>query len=337
MHGLSNIKTASNGTTNYFDLKLQTSDDKTVRLVCYSPPKRGVLLNAYDNKKPVKIEANANPKKRLNTDLEEYTVPKNAKITPTELNFSFNEQLDNHFRTVSQALQANIYTTVDIKVKVIIKEENKSPIVQDTKTRYKCDTLVADKTGCAKLVLWENTINQVARGKSYHFKNITVRIFEDEKYLNTNEDTTVEEIDDVQNINVDAPEIKNNLLKVRVVGVNIKKSPSCLACNHTFPTRQEPAQDEEEITCSNCSITTLASFCNTKLVAQILVKTATQDLETYTCFNDGIESFLKNVKSAKSLTQIETAELKLLLLKSGENTIIVDKKAKIIAQFLPKP
>ena len=80
MHGLSKIKTASNGTTNYFDLKLQTSDDKTVRLVCFSPPKRSVLLTAYEKRSPVKIAANLNPKKRLNSDLEEYTVPKSAKI-----------------------------------------------------------------------------------------------------------------------------------------------------------------------------------------------------------------------------------------------------------------
>lgn len=35
------------------------------------------------------------------------------------------------------------------------------------------------------------------------------------------------------------------------------------------------------------------------------------------------------------MTEIEPAELKQLLLKSGEQTIFVDKKAKIIAQFLP--
>ena len=92
---------------------------------------------------------------------------------PTELKFDFKENLDNHLHAVSQALQANIYTTVDLKVKVIIKEENKNPIVQDTKTRYKCDTLVADETGCAKLVLWENTINRGKR-KVLPFQKCTV-------------------------------------------------------------------------------------------------------------------------------------------------------------------
>lgn len=171
MHDLSKIKTASNGTTNYFDLKLQMSDDKSVRLVCFSPPKRKVLQTAYEKRSPVKIEANLNTRKRLYSDSEEYTVPKNAKIMPTELQLNFNEDLDNHLHVVSEALKANIYTSVDLKVKVIIKEENnKNPIVQDTKTRYKCHTLVADATGCAKLVLWEDMINKVARGKCYHFK-----------------------------------------------------------------------------------------------------------------------------------------------------------------------
>lgn len=55
------------------------SDDKTVRLVRFSPPKRSVLLTAYEKRSPVKIAANLNPKKRLNSDLEEFTVPKSAK------------------------------------------------------------------------------------------------------------------------------------------------------------------------------------------------------------------------------------------------------------------
>lgn len=92
MHGLSKIKTASNGTTNYSDLKLQTPDDKTVRLVCFSPPKPSVLLPAYEKDH----QPTWTLKKQLNSDLEEYTVPKSAKIMPTELKFNFDENLDKH-------------------------------------------------------------------------------------------------------------------------------------------------------------------------------------------------------------------------------------------------
>ena len=63
----------------------------------------------------------------------------------------------------------------------------------------------------------EDMINKVARGKCYHFKNITVRIFNDEKeYINTNESTTVEKIDDIQNINIDAQKSKINSSKSKL-------------------------------------------------------------------------------------------------------------------------
>ena len=44
-----------------------------------------------------------------------------------------------------------------------------------------------------KVVLWENIINDILTGKSYHFIN-----FEDEKFLNTNDLTEYEEIEDLK-------------------------------------------------------------------------------------------------------------------------------------------
>ena len=49
--------------------------------------------------------------------------------------------------------------------------------------KYKCDSVIRDNTNSIKLVLWENIINQIHAGKSYHFKDLKVKIFEDEKYL----------------------------------------------------------------------------------------------------------------------------------------------------------
>ncbi len=101
--------------------------------------------------------------------------------------------------------------------------------------------------------------------------------------------------------------------------------------NETLST---PEDGQEEITCKNCNITTLPSFCNTKLVAQLVIKTP-NELLTLTCFNDAIQSFLKNIECCKSLKEIDTSELKHLFLKAGQQQLIIDKAAKIIAQFLP--
>ena len=47
--------------------------------------------------------------------------------------------------TVNQVLAADLYETVDIKVKVVIKEE-KQTIIHGNQTKYKVDAFVADAT-----------------------------------------------------------------------------------------------------------------------------------------------------------------------------------------------
>ena len=243
---------------NYFDCKFQTTEEETVRLVCYSPPERKVLQTAPLKKRsPIKIQANRNTKKRLNTDSDEYTIPKNAKVVPSNIEFSYDEAIDDHLHFVKEVLEANVYTSVDLKVKIITKGQNKQLIVKNTKTTYKCDTIVADDTDSMKLVLWEDLSDKVFTGRCYHFTNLTVRIFDDVKFVNTNELSVVKEIEEIPNVKMDAPDIKDNLVMGQVVGVNIKRSPSCMACNETL---SRPEDEEEDITCKNCNFTTLIAI-----------------------------------------------------------------------------
>ena len=91
--------------------------------------------------------------------------------------------------TVKQALDLNIYETVDLKVKIMINSENKQPILQGDKTKYKMDSIVADDTGTVKLVLLEDTIDKLHIGKCYQIQNCKIRVFDNSKFLNTNEFT----------------------------------------------------------------------------------------------------------------------------------------------------
>lgn len=140
------------------------------------------------------------------------------------------------------------------------KEEHKQCIMHDNRAKYKCDTMVADHTENIKLVFWEDKIDMVSTGRCYHVQNVTVRIFDDNKFLNTNESTVISEIDEIQNVKLDTPEMQDNLLVAQVVGVDIKKTTSCMICNEAIPT----SCDEEFFTCKNCHMTTLTSFSKTK-------------------------------------------------------------------------
>ena len=252
VHLLSKVRSARNTTTNFFDCRIQTGTNEVVRAVCYSPPKHVNLQQAYQNKSPIKITGvKSTPNKRYHTDSEEYAISKYAKITPSAVEFAYNDSLSNKLCSVSDALKKDVYESMDLKVKVVKKEESNQVIVKNQKSTYKCHCIVADKTNSIKLALWESCIDAVHTGKSYHIQTVTVRIFYDTKFLNTNESTVINEIDDIKDMNLTSSEIQDKLFKGKVIAVHIKSTASCLMCN----TAIDVTVDEETITCECCKMT----------------------------------------------------------------------------------
>ena len=123
-------------------------------------------------------------------------------------------------------------------------------------------------------------IDSVHSGLSYHFKNLTICIFDEEKFVNSNELTAVQPIDDIT-VHMESPEIKAELLVEQCIAIYINRSTSCIACNKVQPVNNE----EEFVTCKNCKMTTLASIFQTKLVSQMMIKADQTKLENFTCFN----------------------------------------------------
>ena len=141
---LTEVQTARNSTTNYFNCCIQTGQEEAIRTVCYSPQKRTNLNQAFLNKSAVKIiGVKHTPSKRFHTQEEEFTIAKHAKVSPASLSFSFNESFSNQLCTITQALGKDLYETVDVKAKVLKKAENKQVIIKDDeKAKYKGDCLI---------------------------------------------------------------------------------------------------------------------------------------------------------------------------------------------------
>ena len=160
--------------------------------MCYSPKQRPTLQQAFEKKSPIKIIGTRKNTKRLFSDEEEYTLSKSAKLHSTSLAFPCNDKFDNKLHTCEEALEAPIYQQIDLKVKVITKQPDKQAVVKNEKTYYKVECMVADHTNSIKLILWEDTIDKVSAGKSYLLQNVTVRSFDDTKFVNTNETTVLQ-------------------------------------------------------------------------------------------------------------------------------------------------
>lgn len=96
----------------------------------------------------------------------------------------------------------------------------------------KVDYIIADKFASIKLVVWEKTIN-VDVNKSYTFTNISVRTFNDVKYLTTTKYTTVKQIDNLTET-ADATSTVQNYGKTvqgRVVALTVANFKTCIFCN----------------------------------------------------------------------------------------------------------
>ena len=65
-----------------------------------------------------------------------------------------------------------------------------------------------------------------------------------------------------------------------------------------------------------------------------MIKTE-RETAAYVCFNDGIQSFLNIANCVKSLNDVDTMEIKNMLLKAGNLKMIADRASKVVSQFIP--
>ena len=335
VHLLSDVNTAANGKTKYFNFQMQTSANKAVNLVCYSPEKRLDLKQSQDKHAPLQIVPAVKSPKRLGLSTEQYTVQKKSKITPVKLDFDYDALFSNRYHTIQQATEAGVFTTVDVKVKVMLKPEEKELVYVRGTKKYKVDATVADETTCIKLALWETCIDKVQVGKSYHMQNCKVHIFNDTKFLCTNEKTIISEIEDIQDANLDDLKDHECVITAKCLGLEVNRCSTCLGCNQNISSQLQIT--DEMVTCSNCNISILASEVPTKLVCRLVLKTSDGKVTNYTAFNDAMQSFLNNIGHQTSIRTIDTNNLKLLLLKAEPQQMVVDSHAKVIAQFLKTP
>ena len=119
--------------------------------------------------------------------------------------------MGNRLYTVKQILEADIYEIVDLEVKISTESQSKQSVMKNQVSMQKIDTIVADDNDTIKLMLWEQLIDSVPTGLSYHFNNLTISVFDDKKFVNSNGLTTVEPIDDITT-HMESPEMKNRLL-----------------------------------------------------------------------------------------------------------------------------
>ena len=146
------------------------------------------------------------------------------------------------------------YQTVDLKVKVMTKDEQKHVIVQNDKTRYiswlthiypiappanttppptpppppklRHWTSAMGKQNWRSLNWYELRPIQESHSSHIWWHQIC-------QYKRSN---NIKEIDDIQNINIESVELEDNIVKGQCIGIDVKKTTCCIVCNTTWST-----------------------------------------------------------------------------------------------------
>ena len=103
--------------------------NQVVRAVCYSPEK-GQLLKEKEGHVGVKIDGIVKSPSKRKANQQDITISKKSKITLANVDFNYNEQFSCNMFTVKEVINdCLIYDSVDVKVKVLFKTEEKRSIV----------------------------------------------------------------------------------------------------------------------------------------------------------------------------------------------------------------
>ena len=168
--------------------------------------------------------------------------------------------------------------------------------------------------------------------KSYSFTNISVRTFNDVKYLTTTKYTAVKQIDNLTET-ADATSAVQNYGKTvqgRVVALTVANFKTCIFCNMKIQIADDEATT---VKCSNCKMAVLVSQLGHSTLSKIVIKEDTHDsLVTYTLLDSVLNTFLVSLK----LPNVNTfTEVELLNLFASYQTVYftVSEKEKLISNI----
>ena len=140
------------------------------------------------------------------------------------------------------------------------------------------NVLVGDKTGVARVTLWESDIHKLVQKRSYQFNKMMVREFRGQMQLSTAKDeNSMPEIDDLDEVQQDDDVMLNSCIEnATIVGIlSFEKFSVCLKCNGKVATADT---DSEFGKCSKCGMLQFFNACKEEVAAQMMIKSGSENV-----------------------------------------------------------
>jgi hypothetical protein len=179
---------------------------------------------------------------------------------------------------------------VCVEVKVVSVDPDKKQTTTRTGALLtRQNFTIADKTAAMVLTAWEKFIDTLEVGKCYEISCLTVRSYSDIKYLNSNLDTTLKEIDEIPDVCED--EVKEKIyprMLAKVSEIVVHRYRSCGACKKTIPPEET---DESTTRCSFCNMKQRTDALPLNTYAKMRLVAEDKSAKQVTCFATTLNVF----------------------------------------------
>ncbi len=168
--------------------------------------------------------------------------------------------------------QLSQFQRVSAAVKAIRVDE----VVEVAGGKKKQDVIIADRTGKARLTVWEKEIGKLTAGESYQLSGMVVREYRGTRFLSTSRENS--EISPISNIgDIDDKPVEGGSESTdtttrsgRIVGVLALESyDGCIKCHGKVAPDPE---DDELGQCVKCHMLQCAAGCKKQLTARVMVE-----------------------------------------------------------------
>ena len=134
------------------------------------------------------------------------------------------------------------------------------------------NVVIADETGYTKFTLWEEHVGYLQPNKSYHLKNILLRVYSGERYRKAQLQHQIQDINvqlDASTLCTEDASLPKAINDVKIIDIDMLSiSDGCLQCGHSII----PPEDEECVECKKCGLLQCREECktNTSLSKQLM-------------------------------------------------------------------
>ncbi|XP_062583667.1 uncharacterized protein LOC134245396 [Saccostrea cucullata] len=232
IHDVSPLKTSKNS-NKYFNAVLQEAEGFS-DVVCFRADLQPQLVDFEKNKTPVKLQNVSKVISRNKPGSFDVKITGLTNITsPTKkLPFRFDPPLQEK-DTIQQIKNKPQYAKTSLLAKVVnLAEEIVIENHSTQKTLRKKDCMLADNTDTIKLTTWEDHTREIELGKTYVFNNVTVRIWDDVKFITTSVNTCITPEKDFGPLpNIENFDLDDKKETCKITSVSCEQKNSCPLCN----------------------------------------------------------------------------------------------------------